>query len=287
MTGDDPGRLDWREPLDAAARSPALAARLSASLPARPRLLDLGAGTGSLFRWLAPRIGRAQAWLLADDDDALVAEAFERTHVWARRRGWTVTSPGRAMLVHTPFGAWRLEGFGIDLAAAPAGLPLDRIDAVLCSGLLEHVSRAWLDGMLRRLRVPLLACVLPNGRYEWLPRHPADRLIAAAMRRPLPPDAEFGMSLGANATALVQRALGAAGFDVHTAPSDWRIGRGELAVMRALVQLAAERAHDVFPARRRMIADWTAVRLHQTLAARLAVRVGHRDILAVPRQPGS
>src|SRR5581483_10594046 len=83
MNGPEFDGPDWREPLDAAARSPVLAARLSASLPARPRLLDLGAGTGSLFRWLAPRIGRAQAWLLADDDDALVAEAFERTLVWA------------------------------------------------------------------------------------------------------------------------------------------------------------------------------------------------------------
>ena len=152
MNGPEFDGPDWREPLDAAARSPVLAARLSASLPARPRLLDLGAGTGSLFRWLAPRIGRAQAWLLADDDDALVAEAFERTLVWAQRRGWTVTWPGRAMLVHTPAGAWRLEGFGVDLAAAPAGLPLDRIDAVVCSGLLEHASRTWLDGVLRRLR---------------------------------------------------------------------------------------------------------------------------------------
>ena len=48
--------LDLREPHDAAARSEALAEALIARLPARPRLMDLGAGTGSLFRWLAPRI---------------------------------------------------------------------------------------------------------------------------------------------------------------------------------------------------------------------------------------
>ena len=44
--------LDLREPHDAAARDPGLAAMLSAALPARPRVLDLGAGTGSLLRWL-------------------------------------------------------------------------------------------------------------------------------------------------------------------------------------------------------------------------------------------
>jgi hypothetical protein len=39
--------LDLREPHDAAARDSALAEMLAASLPARPRLLDLAAGTGS------------------------------------------------------------------------------------------------------------------------------------------------------------------------------------------------------------------------------------------------
>jgi hypothetical protein len=38
--------LDLREPFDAAARDPGLATRLAAALPARPRILDLGAGTG-------------------------------------------------------------------------------------------------------------------------------------------------------------------------------------------------------------------------------------------------
>jgi SAM-dependent methyltransferase len=284
MNGADPDEIDWREPLDAAARSAVLAARLSALLPARPRLLDLGAGTGSLFRWLAPRIGRAQAWLLADEDDALVAEAFERTAEWAQRRGWTVTWPGRAMLVHTPGGAWRIEGFGTDLAAAPAGLPLNRIDAVVCGGLLEHVSRAWLDRLLRGLRVPLLAGGLPNGRYEFLPPHPADRLIAAAMRWRPKTDGAFAASLGAQAAAVAHRALRDAGFSVTAAPSDWRIGRAELALTRALVRLAAGQARDAFPARRRTIAEWEAVRLRQTLAARLAVRVGHRDILGLPQQ---
>ena len=47
--------LDLREPFDAFARNEALADALVAVLPARPRLLDLGAGTGSLLRWLAPR----------------------------------------------------------------------------------------------------------------------------------------------------------------------------------------------------------------------------------------
>ena len=70
-----PGRVtkhfdaDWlalREPFDHAARSVALARRLADRIPRRPRLLDLGAGTGSLFRFLAPIIGRGQDWIVID-----------------------------------------------------------------------------------------------------------------------------------------------------------------------------------------------------------------------------
>lgn len=70
---------DWltlREPFDHAARSIELSRRLADRLPARPRLIDLGAGTGSLFRFLAPIIGRRQDWILIDRDGALLDDAF-------------------------------------------------------------------------------------------------------------------------------------------------------------------------------------------------------------------
>ena len=65
-----------RENFDAAARSVALARTLSAVLPRHPSLIDLGAGTGSLFRWLAPILGGAQTWTLADADGLLLRRAF-------------------------------------------------------------------------------------------------------------------------------------------------------------------------------------------------------------------
>src|SRR5206468_401196 len=103
----------------------------------------------------------------------------------AARRGFTVTWPGRAMLVHTPAGTWRIEGFTVDLAAAPDGLPLDRVDTMVCDALLARVSRAWLERLLNSLRIPVLACLIEDGRSEWLPRHAADRMIAAGLRRRL------------------------------------------------------------------------------------------------------
>ena len=77
--------------------------------PARPRLVDLGGGTGSLFRFLAPIIGRGQDWILVDADDALLEEAFGRTAAWARRQGFAATAEGDELSVSTPHGLWRMQ----------------------------------------------------------------------------------------------------------------------------------------------------------------------------------
>src|SRR5579872_1979867 len=110
---------DWltlREPFDHHARSVVLARQLVERLPKRPRLLDLGAGTGSLFRSLAPIIGRGQDWLLIDADDALLEDAFGRTAAWARRQGFAATAPNDTLLVTTPHGLWRMQAVQCDLA---------------------------------------------------------------------------------------------------------------------------------------------------------------------------
>jgi hypothetical protein len=122
--------LDLREPYDAAARDAGLAGILSRALPPRPRILDLGAGTGALLRWLGHWIGRAQAWTLVDADEALITRAFETIADRAEAVGWRVTWPGRrTLLVHSPAGAWRVEGLLADLGEAPENLPLAQADA--------------------------------------------------------------------------------------------------------------------------------------------------------------
>jgi len=294
----DPDWLFLREPFDGLARSEAVAARLIATLPTRPRLLDLGAGTGSLLRWLAPRIGRAQAWTLVDADPEMAEVTFE---VMARRAeimGWAATFPNRkTLLVHAPGGAWRIECLTADLAKAPNNLPLGQADAVLSSALCDLVSEAWLTRMATTLRVPFYAALCVDGREHWHPRHREDSRVAAAFRRDQARDKGFGgIALGPHAPAAITRVFGGRGFAVTSGASDWVInaaGRGmEPAVRgranRFLLDLAGGHA----AAARARLADrdakrvtaWSLARIHQ-MQRRLAVRIGHRDVLAVPGQP--
>jgi SAM-dependent methyltransferase len=291
---------DWlalREPFDALARSEALAARLIAALPARPRLIDLGAGTGSLLRWLAPRIGRSQAWTLVDADRALIEEAF---HVIAERAeavGLTVTAPNRrTLLVHAPGGAWRVEALAADLADAPGNLPLHQADAVLCSALCDLVSAAWVDRMAAALRVPFYAALSVDGRDRFWPPHPADGAMRAAFRRDQARDKGFGgPALGPAAPAALRRAFAARGFAVASAASDWVVhARGaqggamlpippgsRAGFLRHLVLGQSEAARAQHQGRAALV-GWGLRRLEQVDDRLLAVRIGHQDVLALP-----
>lgn len=278
----DPDWLALREGFDARARSLALIRRLLSTLPAHPRLLDLGAGTGSLFRFLAPLIGRAQVWTFADADTELLREAFRTTAEWAEALGWAVTWPGRALLVHTPGGAWRIEGLALDLAEAPTGLPLARTDTVLCSAVLDLVSARWLDRLAAGLRTPFLAGLSVDGRDAWWPRHPADATVATGFRRDQRRDKGFGPALGLHAPSVALRAFAARGFAVASAPTDWRVPRPALRMTQALVRGTADAARRALPVHHAAIAEWEAARMQQATQGRLTIHVGHRDILAVP-----
>ncbi|MCS6854662.1 MAG: class I SAM-dependent methyltransferase [Elioraea sp.] len=277
---------DWlalREPFDRAARSPRLAAALAEALPARPRLIDLGAGTGSLFRWLAPRLARAQVWTLVDADAALLDEAFARIAAWAESAGFRVTAPGRALLVHTPHGAWRVEALARDVATDPGRLPLRDHDAVVCSALLDLVSARWLAELASALRSPFAAFLSVDGRDVWLPRDADDRLIARAFARDMGRDKGFGPALGPRAPAQAARLFAACGFRVFSAPSDWIIPPIGHAMLAAMVTGHADAAAAALPALADRIETWRERRLRQIARRRLALRIGHRDLLALPR----
>jgi len=276
---------DWlarREPFDARARSAALAQRLAASLPARPRLLELGAGAGSLFRWLAPRIGRAQAWTMLDADAALLEHGFERTAAWAERRGWKVTAPSGALIVHAPGGAWRIEGRVADFGSDPDALPLAGQDAVVCSALMDLVSAGWARGFAERLSVPFLACLTVDGRDRFLPPAAGDRLVAAGFARHMRRDKGFGPAMGQAAPAMLARLLREHGFAVATAASDWLIPRIATTMLADMVAGHAGAAAEALPRAAPRITAWQAARLRAIGAGRLSLVIGHRDLLALP-----
>jgi hypothetical protein len=281
---------DWlalRESHDAAARNLELAQALAAALPARPRIMDLGAGTGALLRWLAPVIRRAQAWTLVDADGGLLSRAFASTADYAEDAGWPATFASRkTLLVPAPGGAWRVEGLIAALREAPANLPLHQVDAVVNTALCDLVSEDWIARIAAGCaahRLPFYAALNVTGREHFDPPHPADALVNRGFARDQMRDKGFGgIALGARAPAVIAAAFAAHGDSVQRAPSDWRIPRRapEMAAAVASGHAAAAMARE--RRSRAKLLGWAMDRRAQAGLGRLAVRIGHADMLCLP-----
>ena len=279
--------LDLREPFDARARNAALAMTLSKALPARPRILDLGAGTGALLRWLGHFVGRAQAWTLVDADAALLARAFETIRERAEAVGWAVTAPDRrTLLVHAPGGAWRVEGLVADLREAPDNLPLDKVDAVVNTALCDLVSEDWVADMADAVAehgLPFYAALNVTGRERFAPPHRADALVARGFARDQARDKGFGgIALGAKAPDVIAQNFAAHGYQVMRGASPWIVKRQEGAMAAALAEGHALAAAAWERRGEAAVHGWLADRRRQAMAGRLTALVGHTDILALP-----
>ena len=95
--------LAMREPVDARSRSAALVRRLRNDAPrSTRRIVDLATGTGANLRYLAPRLGGDQDWLLVDNDGALLEGVEEQLARWATRNSLSFHRQGEALSLRGP-----------------------------------------------------------------------------------------------------------------------------------------------------------------------------------------
>lgn len=303
------GWLQQREPFDALARNTAaprlqLQARLAGIRPpggAAFRVIDLACGTGANLRWLAPVIGGSQQWLVVDHDAALLqhwpqAVAGQQA---GQHAGQLAVSEGPAPEGRGDFQgrALQLSGDGfqaavvrqrLDLARSMDDLPWRSATLVTASALLDLVSAAWLQQLVATVtdaRAALLVALSVDGRHAWSPADPDDAAIAASFAAHQRRDKGFGgPALGAAAAPALVEALRAAGYQVHSARSDWRLdgreGAAALAMQQAMVDGLGVAAQEQAPATAACVRRWQQRR--RALAARSTLQVGHLDVLALP-----
>jgi SAM-dependent methyltransferase len=268
MTGFTADWLRLRESVDARAQAAltteraAAWARVHGSEPLR--VLDLGAGSGNNFRFLAPRLPRRQVWRLIDDDPALIAEA--------KRRG-------------LPAGAERaveIETAAVDLAHADLTHMGDGFSLITASALFDLVSEEWCQALVAATASPgraLLAALTYDGRMGWQPEDPDDRFVTALVNAHQRRDKGFGPALGPAAVPALTRHLAASGAKLTLAASDWDVGPADAAMHAQLLTILAAAAAEQAPNAGARVDEWLARRLALIPACRLCV--GHLNIFAV------
>lgn len=289
MSGFSLAWLRQRAPFDLVARDAALTRRFAAAVACGgnrpPFLLDLGSGAGANARVLAPLIGGDQHWLLIDDDEALLEAQAAEHLAWAARQGWAVARAEDGVVIHAGDAQWRFAGRRLDLARHGALETIEDCDGVTMAALADLAAAAWIDALVARLarrRAPLLSVLAVDGRREWHPAAPEDELIRSGFARHQRSDKGLGVALGPDASAYLAARLGAAGYAVSTARSDWRIGAEAPDMLAAIVASEARAAGEMRPDAAAAIAAWHEQRKAELRAGALSLRVGHRDVLGIP-----
>lgn len=258
MTGFDPAWLALREPYDHAERDPALTQTFVHAVGPSPELIDLGCGTGSNLRFLAPHLPSGQRWTCIDYDPRLLTCLHELKPV-----GIDVTTKK------------------LDLARDLATLPIRPGTGVTAAALLDLTSAAWLDRFAEHCRGAVVLMTLSfDGRMIWDPADPGDEAVNAAFCRHQRSDKGFGPALGPDAAIYLAERLRSGGHEVRTAPSDWVFASDDGPILKAMVEGTAAAAGEIDPAL--PVDDWRTRRLGEIDLRRLSLTVGHLDLLALP-----
>jgi trans-aconitate methyltransferase len=254
--------LGLREPADAEARAADL-------VPVLPRpdgpwvIRDLGCGTGSLGRWLAPLLPGPQHWIMEDRDPALLAHAAASKI--------TTAADGSPVTVDTRQG---------DVTAL-TGADLAGTSLVTCSALLDILTAEELDAIAAALAehgTTALFTLSVLGEVGFAPADELDGEVTAAFNAHQRRTAGGRRLLGPDAPAAAAESLAKHGARVTTRPSPWRLGPDRAALsaewLTGWTSAAAEQRPDL------PIDDYRRRRLAAIGAGQVMITVGHQDLLA-------
>lgn len=265
-----PEWLALREPADAAARAAELVDLALAKLPVATPLMihDLGCGTGSMARWLAPRLPGTQHWIMHDlDFDLLAKAAADAPGAGADGSAVTCeTRQGDVSLLTTR------ELAGASLFTASALLDM------LTADELERLTSACVAA-----GCPALLTVSVVGRIDMTPADPLDDVIGKAFddhQRRVSGDRRL---LGPDAVRAAVDSFDRQGAEVIVRASPWYLGAAQTRLAQEWFVGWLGAACEQRPALTALTAVYFDRRMAELADGRLRVTVHHDDLLAFPR----
>jgi SAM-dependent methyltransferase len=196
--------LEAKRSVDEESRSRRVADRFVAALPATPRVLEAGAGTGSLVPWLVERGVTAGSYRGVEASAAVVAHARHARPAELRYRGREVTTQQAGSRVAD-------LGFCFEVGDALAKLPDDEADAVVAQQFMDLVSipeavEAFTDAL-----APGGVAYFPltfDGLSVFEPGHEADGAVERAYHEAIDQTAGRTSHAGRRLATHLQRAPG-------------------------------------------------------------------------------
>lgn len=249
---------DWlslRATADTRARDGGLAKRLVTALPQRDlRILDLGSGTGANMAALALQLPQSQHWVLTDVDPALLQHVTPPKGITCDRQQINLAQDLSPLFDPSP-----------DLVTASAFFDLcgpKIIDRIIAATTAANAA--------------FYTVLTYDGRENWAPPHSLDADVLAAFHADQRSDKGMGAALGPDATTYLADQFKKAGYQVHTAPSDWILEQpSDTGLIAALADGSANAVTPYLGTDK--ATEWQDARTQAT-----HVLIGHQDLLALP-----
>lgn len=262
--------LDLREPADGVARSTDLVAQLLEHDPQRRRWVihDLGAGSGSMGRWLAPLLPGRQHWVLHDRDTDLLQLALR-------------DPPSAAA-----------DGADVTVATCPSDLvSLDEAhladaDLITASALLDMFTRAELTALVDlcvAAGCPALLALSVVGVIAFEPPDPLDARLGAAFNAHQRRPTTHGTLLGPDAAAIAAQQFTDRGAHVAIDSSPWQLGSTHVELCAEWLSGWVRAACEQDPSLDARADEYVQMRRDQLAAGQLRVTINHVDLLVRPR----
>ncbi|MCU1527783.1 MAG: SAM-dependent methyltransferase [Frondihabitans sp.] len=272
MTDILPVSSDWlalRESEDARARSLDLARTAASLLAGRPGdIHDLGSGTGSMMRWLAPLLPGPQTWILHDWNQALTDRALEGAR--------PLDADGQPVSVSARTG--NLENLEApDLTGA--GL-------VTASALLDVLTFTETHAIVQACLAagsPAFVSLSVTGKVDLSPHDESDTSFETAFNLHQERDSGGRWLLGPNAGSVVRHLFEDAGWNVREVDTVWRLGSHDPRLLAEWFGGWVDAAVEQRPELRGEALAYRELRMTQASRGALSVAVHHTDLLAWPR----
>lgn len=277
MSGFSAQWLDLREGVDHRSTDAALRSKLAAHFASLDvlNIVDLGAGSGSNLRGIAPFLNARQHWRLAEYDPALIAAARQRLSQWADT---AQDNDGRLSLQKAGKDI-TVEFAQVDLSAGVDDALTPQTQLVTAAAFFDLVSKPWLEkfcAAIARHKLSFYTVLTYDGREEWTPPHEADVDMLTAFHAHQASDKGFGPAAGPQATGFLRKGFEAAGYRVETAASDWRLGANDAGLIRDLAEGSANAVVETGKVDSQRLASWRAARANASTCM-----IGHQDLLAL------
>jgi len=290
MSGFSAEWLSLREPVDHRSRNQDLQiqvlkylAQIKNVCPGLVRITDLGSGTGSNLRALAPHLDSMQHWTLVDYDLALLNTARTTLLAWADSK---LDAP---IFEHSANAPTHIKPLSIlkenktivvdfrcvDLVNDYQTILDEPADLITAAAFFDLVAEPWLTQFCATLSKPLYTVLTYNGVEKWSPPESIDADVLQAFHQHQRTNKGFGAAVGPTAPERLQSLLHARQFLTASAASPWVLDHHDRTLIEQLAIGTAKAVREIGTIPSLTVNQW-----EQSRCIANQCEIGHIDLFA-------